>query len=266
MGSTHDEHLPHDPSAVPSPRRRGGGRPAGVPGLRVSRRGAGPARRRGRIAAPDGPFVLAEGLATPGDISVQEAADLTAAEWRRQADAGHTEESTAYAVMNHAARFAKFAAAHGIDSLAEVDREVCEFYVHSPNAPGYGTVRADGRPAPAENATKHGRRNYLRALFRTCRALGLDDRDPAVGIPLPPRAADRSGRLATAEEVQRCKDASLTTVRESRLPCALALILAGHHTVELPYSMTEDAFPEHGLVWARGSGATAQARWLPLDD
>lgn len=140
-----------------------------------------------------------------------------------------------------------------------------QFYIHSPNAPGYGTVRRDGTPGPAELATKHSRRGYLRALFRTCRALGLDDREPTVDIWLLSRPEERTGRMATADEMQACMDACVKTVRESRLPAALALYRGGQHTAELLYAMPEDVFLEHRLVWARGT-ETVRARWLELDD
>ena len=130
--------------------------------------------------------------------------------------------------------------------------------------PGYGLIRIDGAPAPSQQSTKHGRRHALRVLFKTARALGLDDCDPAADIALPVRTLGRSV-TATAEQVQRCKDAARITLTETRHPALLGLFLAGQGTAELPYTTREDVHLDDRLVWSHG-GTKATPRWVPLDD
>lgn len=253
--------LPSDPAA-----RRGKGRRPYPAGTGVSRNRVGPAARTaGRADRHDGPFVLAAGLTTPGEIPLLDAVELACADLERQRVAGNLLPLTVYATVNHARRFARYSQVHGVRTLAALDVETCELCIRSPNAPGDGAVRLDGRPGPATVATWHSRRAYLRALLRTLRVLGLFDKDPTRDILLPPRAPG-TGRAATAEEVLRCQDASRKTVDETRLPCALALVLVGHSTSETPYTTTADVHLAERLVWAHDGGAKAAPRWLPLDD
>ncbi len=230
----------------------------------VSRGRAGEQRRRGTIAGPTGPFALAAGLKAPGALPLADAVDLVCADLDRQGADGTITPATAYAGVNSISRFGDYARAHGVVTLADVDQTLCELYVHSHNTPGYGLIRVDGAPAPSQSSTKHGRRQSLRVLFKTARALGLDDRDPAADIALPVRLLGRSVP-ATHEQVQRCSDASRTTLTETRLPCVLALFLAGLGTAELPYATRADVHLDARLVWAHGGGAKAVARWVPLD-
>jgi len=230
----------------------------------VSRGRAGEQRRRGSIAGPGGPFALTVGLKAPGALPLTDAVDLVCADLDRQAADGTITPATAYASVNSISRFGDYARAQGIATLTDVDQRLCELYVHSRNTPGYGLIRVDGAPAPSQSSTKHGRRHTLRVLFKTARALGLDDRDPAADIALPVRLLGRSVP-ATGEQVQRCKDASRTTLTETRSPCILALFLAGEGTAELPYATREDVHLDDRLVWAQG-GTKATPRWVPLDD
>lgn len=243
----------------------GQGRRPGSGGDRVTRRRAGDAQNLGRLAGLVGPFVLAPGLTAPGALPLTEALDLVCTDLERQGAAGIVEPSTVYMTVNQTRRFERYALQHGAVTLADVDSELLELFVHSPNAPGYGTVRSDGRPGPAQNSTKHGRRNVVRALFKTARALGLDNRDPSRDIALPPRTT-RAGRAATDTEVQRCREGSHATLSENRLQCSLALALVGETSAELPYATVGDVHLDDRLVWAHGGGVKTEARWLPLDD
>lgn len=230
----------------------------------MSRGRAGEQRHRGSIAGPDGPFVLADGLTAPGALPLADAVDLVCADLNRQGVAGTITPATAYASVNSISRFGDYGRAQGVASLADVDQTLCELYVHSHNSPGYGLIRIDGAPAPSQSSTKHGRRHSLRVLFKTARALGLDDRDPAADLTLPVRVLG-SSVPATGEQVDRCKDASRTTLTETRFPCVLALFLAGQGTAELPYATGADVHLEARRVWSHG-GTKAIPRWVPLDD
>ena len=231
----------------------------------MTRRRAGAPRYQGRLAGPTGPFSLAPGLTGPGALPLSEALDLICADIERQAADGAVEPSTVYMAVNQARRFERYAQRHGVDAFADVDRNVVELFLHSPNAPGYGTVRPDGRPGKASNGTKHSRRAALRMVFKTARALGLDDRDPSWDIVLPPRTA-KAGRPATDGEVERCREAAHATLTETRLPCALGLVLSGETTAEITYARVGDVHLDARLLWAHGGGGKTTARWLPLDD
>lgn len=230
----------------------------------VSRGRAGEQRRRGSVAGPDGPFALAAGLMAPGALPLTDAVDLVCADLDRQATAGTITPATAYAVVCMARRFEVYARTQRVGTLDAVDQDLCELYIHSPNTPGYGLVRVPGTPAPSQPATEYGRRNTLRTLFKTARALGLDDRDPTADIVLPPRVLGQT-RLATTEEVERCKDAARFTLTETLLPCVLALFLAGQGTAELPYTAASHVHLDARRVWSHG-GTKTIARWVPLDD
>jgi len=231
----------------------------------VSRGRAGEQRRRGTIAGPTGPFALAAGLKAPGALPLADAVALVCADLDRQTAAGTVEEATTYIASLAARRFEVYARLHGATTLASVDQDLCELYIHSPNAPGYGLIRVPGAPAPAQPSTKHARRVTLRMLFKTARALGLDDRDPTTDIALPVRVLGRV-RTATTDEVEGCMDASRSTLTETLLPCALALYLAGQGTAEIPYTVATDVHLDARLVWSRGSGTKTVSRWVPLND
>lgn len=227
----------------------------------MSRSRAGQPRRINRTAGPAGPFVLAPGLAASGAVPISEAVALASAELDRQAAAGLLDPDTAANAGIQARRLAAYAAARGVTVLAGVDRDLAELFIHSPNT----TRGQDGRPGRASVATKHSRRTYVRQLFKVMRALGLDDRDPAADISLPPRQR-RFVRALTDDEVQRCKDAAFRTLAETRLPCALALALSGATAGEAPRMTVDDVWPEHRRAWAHGGGTRAVPRWLALDD
>ena len=251
---------PNASSSLPGlPRRPPGRRPQPQDDA-VTRGRAGEPRRTGRTAGPTGPFALAPGLAAPGALPIAEAAALAAAELDRQAAAGLLDKETARGGGICARHLAAYAAAHGVADLAAVDRDLAELYIHSPHTRGEA-----GRPARASLGTKHSRRTFTRQFFKVCRALGLDDRDPAADIWLPPRQR-RHVRALTDDEVQRCKDASFRTTTETRLPCALALALSGATTAEQTRVTVDDVWPEHRRVWAHGGGSRAVPRWLALDE
>ena len=252
-------------SREPVPPRAGKGRrPSGV-GDRMTRERVGEPRSQGRLAGPTGPFVLAPALTAPGALPLSEALDLVCADMQRQAATGAVEASTVYMTVNQARRFEQYALRNGVVALCGVSSELVELFLHSPNAPGYGIVRRGGRPGPVSNGTKHARRAALRMVFKTVRVLGLDDRDPSRDIVLPPRTA-KAGRATTDAEVQRCRESSHVTLTETRLPCALALVLAGQTTAEITYARVGDVHLDARLVWAHGGGGKTAARWLPLDD
>ena len=193
-------------------------------------------------------------------LPLAEAVDLAAAELARQAASGTLAKSTAHAATVYARKLAAYAAQRGVTTVAGVDRDLCELYIHSRHSRG-----VDGRLQPATIGTKHSRRGYVRQLFQVLRALGLDDRDPAADILLPARLP-RFVRPLTDDEVQACQDASFRTIEETRLPCAFALAKSGATTAEQTRITVDDVFLDHRRVWAHGGGVRAVPRWLALDD
>lgn len=144
--------------------------------------------------------------------------------------------------------------------LRDVDQDVVEMFVNSPHSRWPGGV-----PEAAALGTKHSRRSAMRLIFKTCRVLGLDDRDPAVDIVLPPRQ-ERAARPLTDDEMQRCQDAWFRTTAETRLPCALALAMSGAMPSEAAAMSVEDVWPEHRRALAHGGASVAPPRWLELGD
>lgn len=249
--------MPADSLASGSPRRQG--RRPTPPESIVSRGRAGDRARRGRAAGPDGPFVLADGLAAPGAVRLTAAVEQVAAELTRQAAAGTIGKDSAYQAARCAQQFASYAAARGVVLLADVGHDEVEMFVHAPHA------RVPGSVESSAVGTKHSRRSALRLMFKTCRALGLDDRDPAADIVLPPRQ-ERVARPLTDDEMQRCQDASFRTTTETRLPCALALAMSGAMPSEAMAMTVEDVWPEHRRALAHDGPNLAPARWLELGD
>lgn len=221
-----------------------------------------------RVRRPNGrsgPFALAAGLDAPGALPIADAVELVQVSLEAQVATGAVDISLAHMNALYMQRFVAYAAGRGIHMLRDVDETLCALWIHSPNTPGYGTVRPDGRPAPVALGTKHSRRSTLRRFLRASRTLGLDDRDPTADLPLP-RKPGPYVRPLTEQEVQRCKDASHRTTIETRLPCAFALALAGATTAEIPMITQADVHLAARRIWTHGGGTRTQPRWIELDD
>lgn len=217
-------------------------------------------------------FRLAPDLAGPGELSLADALRRVLAAYDAAVAAGSISARTAPQYATRAREFVAFARRDGAVTLADVDEQTAVEYVFSANAPG--SRRQD---EPPRLDTMQARRSGVRALARTARVLGLDDRDLAANLVLPtrtsagPRALDDDlrvrgpeGRPLTGEEAGRCRTGSRYRHDDSRLPAATALALSGAGTAEMPRVLVGHLRLADALVWCPGAGRS-NGRWLRLD-
>lgn len=217
-------------------------------------------------------FRLAPDLTAPGDLPLADALRRVLAAYATAAAAGSISARTARQYATKAGEFLTFAQRDGAVTLADVDEQTAVEYVFCANAPG--SRRPD---EPPRLDTMQVRRSGVRALARTARVLGLDDRNLTANLVLPtrttaePRALDSDprvrgpeGRPLTAVEADRCRTASRYRHDDSRLPAAAALALAGAGTAEMPQVLVSHLRLADSLVWCPGIGRS-NARWLRLD-
>ena len=227
--------------ATPLTRRR---RPDIDPvlGLVTSRR-AGSARKHGRFELPSGAFVLTPGVASPGAMTVREAVDQVVADWERQAALGNVSGLTVEKFSPAVLRFAGYAAAAGVATLADVDGDLCWRWCTAKESTGF-RFGQDRRIEPCSPKTSRARKATLRAFFVTCQALGLDDRDPSLTVTLPPLPVYRLFRPLTVQEAERVRKASHCRVGETRFPATVGLALCGVSTAESAAVRVRDCYPQ----------------------
>lgn len=272
MGSTHaqdDQHPPHpsvDPTlllpAVPRGRRRR--RPDGSEGGVTAAR-AGGARQHGRFDRLEGAFSLALGVPGPGRLPIDEAIALVVADWQRQLREDKVSQVSVEQAERAVGRFAVYAARQGVHTLVDVTTPVCQAYCDARNAFGRRGTHAETAGMPAAVGTRTSRLTMLRAFFSACQLLGLDDRDPTVGVVVPPRETSRSFRPLTDAEYALCQRRSRKNAKETRLPAAVALAGRGATTAELPAIRVRDVHMDAAKVWIHGGGTRTQNRWADLD-
>jgi hypothetical protein len=132
-----------------------------------------------------------------------------------------------------ARRFARFADAHDVTALADVDRALVTKFVAAKGRTRYGQV------SDAAVATMHNRRAALRAFFRTARHLRLTLDDSTTDIAVPAREAS-SLRPLTDDEAALVRLFSQRST-PTRHAATTALLLAGAHTGELGHITTTDS-------------------------
>jgi integrase/recombinase XerC len=155
-----------------------------------------------------------------------------------------------------ARRFARFAAAYDVTTLAGADYELVTKFVAAKGRSRHGTVTS------AAVATMHNRRAALRAFFRTARRLGLALDDPTSQIDLPEREATSVRPLRDDEAALVRLFAEHAT--PTRHAATIALLLAGAHTSELGYIRIADVDTTGNTVSAHGSSKHRPHR-LDLD-
>jgi site-specific recombinase XerD len=155
-----------------------------------------------------------------------------------------------------ARRFARFAAAHDVTTLAGVDQVLVAKFVAAKGRTRHGTV------SEAAVATMHNRRAALRAFYRTARRLRLTLDDPTTDIDIPGRASSAQRPLSDDEAaLVRLFSERATPTRHA---ATAALLLAGAHTGELGHISAADLDHHAATVWAHGS-SKHRPRTLPLD-
>ena len=229
-------------------------------------RATGP-RPVGNIDGPTGSFRLAAGLPGPGAITIPDAAELVIADWEQHFLRGQLSRISVDAYTDALRRFVMYATALGVLALADIDGGFCQKWCTALKATGKHAPRASQaeRSKKSSLGTRYSRRSVLRAFFLTCYRLGLEDRDPSVGVALPARAHTRWLRALTDAEVRLALRAAQRTVVETRHPVTVALALRGLTTAELPAIRVRDCWPEQLRVWAHGGATRTAARWVVLD-
>lgn len=153
-------------------------------------------------------------------------------------------------------RFACFAAAHDITTLAGVDRVLVAKFVAAKGRTRHGAV------SHAAVTTMHNRRAALRAFYRTARRLRLTLDDPTTDIDVPARESSARRPLTDDEAaLVRLFSEHATPTRHA---ATAALLLAGAHTAELGHISATDIDPQAATVWAHGS-SKHRPRTLRLD-
>ena len=233
----------------------------------VSRsRAIGP-RPIGKIDRPSGPFRLAPGLAGPGALSIADAVGLVTADWREHLLRGELAQLTFDRHTEGLERFVMYAAAFGVLLVADVDGVLCQKWCTALKANGQHAARASTEVRARRSAvsSRHSRRSLLHSFFLTCHRLGLTDRDPSVGVVLPPRPHSRWSRPLTDQEAAWVWRAAHRTVVETRHPVTVGLALHGLTTAELPALRVRDCWPDQHRVWAHGGATRTAARWVEID-
>jgi len=127
----------------------------------------------------------------PPELALDEALDRALAHWQ---SAGQHTDQTLARMSETVRRFQHRLVATGVGTIGAVTLA---------DAAGFVQARTrDGREP--ELATQHGRRTAVRTLYRTLRALGLDDHDPTLDLVLPPRGSTPCRPLSD-DEVVLCR-------------------------------------------------------------
>ncbi|OZM70310.1 hypothetical protein CFN78_25620 [Amycolatopsis antarctica] len=153
------------------------------------------------------------------------------------------------------------AAQLGIVSLDDIDPDLVDDIVRSPLQDSKGRLREPALP------TQHGRRVALRNAYRTARALGLTDADPARDTDLPAKPVETTIRPLTDTEAERVK--SWAVYRWDKLGrrhgAMAALALTGAHVAEVGGVYPDNVDLDRGVVRLPGCGQRIDARTLVLD-
>lgn len=202
--------------------------------------------------APQPTLALEPGQAVPLSVVI----NVVALRWARAVSDGAMSTQTNEKLVVLVQRFERFAAAHDVTAIGEVDRDLVMKFVAT-----RGRSRS-GEVANAAVATRQNRRSALRALYRTARQAGLLIDDPTSCIELPRRDPSEQ-RPVTADEAALIR---LFAQREhpTRHAATAALLLAGAHTAELGHITTADVDLRLRRVRAHGA-SKHRPRILPLD-
>lgn len=232
----------------------------GSRGRQVTRQRSGPARQHGRVPGPKGLFVLADGLAGPGLMPVQDAIDAVLAEWADAATRGEVSTSTVQTHGKVLATLAKFAKAQTIQQVADLDAVALHAWYQAPAA------RSGDLPTANTVAL---RQSVARSMFRTMALLGITDRDVTVAVPAL-RRPERVVNPLSEQDVRKLKGAAIrrreTHSGSSKAPAVLALALLGLQSKEIPATRVCDIDFLNGTVWAHDGGARVTDRHVPIDD
>ena len=228
----------------------------------MSRAGSSDRRTRGALLRLTGPFVLAPGLASPGDLPVALAVALVTADWDAQVVDGRVLRHSVLTLSRPLGQFGSWCAAKGLARVADVTPVHVQTWCTRALLPP-----VKGRPAktgqvPA-NGTQRIRLNAVSAFSRSLRRLGLDNRDLTADLIIA-KPDTAFSRPLTDKEAARCRALARRTPADTHNPAVLALSLAGGSQNEVAAASVADLHLEDGIVWLHGN-KNQVPRWAALD-
>lgn len=220
----------------------------------MGRRRVGDENPRGRLERPAGPFLLRDGLSAPGDLPFAAALPLVLADWERQRANGTIGAvTTMYEVQLRG--LSAVLARIGQPLVRDITPNTLLMWIKMP--------RADG--TPPTRMSLGARRSAVRTFFQTSFCLGLTDANPAKVVELPNRS-DRYVHPLTYGQLLHLQRCARTRLDDTRTPAALALVMSGAGTGEIPFLTVADVDLPNRRVWVHGGGFRFRDRWIHLED
>lgn len=231
----------------------------------MTRRRHGDANPRGRLERPVGRLRLADGLQSPGDITIEAAQERVYADWERQAAAGTISRACIDGYRAQTRGLCALALARKLTHLDQFDAT----FIHD-----WTRLRETGASeSEVLPRTRKMRLAAARAFFITAQCLGLHDENPAQAVeahvPTPRHVRPLSdGQIRQLKRVAPYKVHQLNgrTVPESKTPAALALTLLGASNGENSQVRVRDVDLGNRRVWLHDGGYRSRNRWVPIDD
>lgn len=223
-------------------------------------------RRGGMKFAADAarvPFVPAPGAPDLGTWPLAHAVDHVVTQMRALAHAGNGSPATAEKYADVLRRFALYAAALGIDLVADVTVDVVRGFIFAPLPSGRGRSPVDVGKAPA-SGTAALRRSAIATMFRGLRADGITDLHPVTTIPVGAQKRSRL-RPATPRQISQICGYAESYGASTFGAGLIALMLSGASTAEAAYVSVADVDLDEGTVRLPGSGGRYQERIVALD-
>lgn len=236
------------------PRPRGGRYRLHASVDEVTRRRVGNANPRGRLERANGPFLLREELDEPGSLPFGEAFDLVAADWERQrANATIGEVSLRYVTELRGLQGTLARLGQGL--VRDITPNTVLMWMKMPGVNG----------RPIERGHMSVRRSAVRAFFQTAFCLGLTDANPAKVVELP-GATGRYVQPFTDTDIAQLQRVARTQLNDTRTPAALALVMSGAGTGEIPFVTLADVDLPNRRVWVHDGGYRLRERWILMED
>jgi site-specific recombinase XerD len=197
------------------------------------------------------------------DVQLATALATVRESWAVSEAEGGISTRTRLLYERHLDTFARFLAAHGIESTGQVTARLVEAWVDAPISavsPG-SRGRAGQTPAPA---TRRSRQIPIRAALQVWAERGWVDPGLVPTRVISKRPVQEPCPLTPAEAT-RLRRAGQQSPADTLLPALVALGLAGVNNTEIA-RLTLDCYdPEAGILRVVGRGGRT-SRSLPLDD
>lgn len=222
----------------------------------TTRRRVGDANPRGALRKAEGPFVLRDGLASPGAMPLRDAFDLVTAEWDIQAAAGAITPKAVDNYVSFVRGLLRTLERQGIILVSQVTSNDVWLWTRAPS------------PRTGEAPTQGGmivRRAAARMFFQTAFRLGITDANPANSVNVS-GASQRYVNPFTDAEIHLLKQTARHRIGETRIPAALALCLSGATSTEVSFVTVDDVDLENQRVWLHSGGYRQRDRWVPMHD